>query len=219
MSEADLLTEEERKAEAKRIADRDRKRSERAIRKKKKDEVTALAQARRDAEAQAEDAQRRRNEREAMLLAELTPPIDEISDPEYWLWVLREIDDYLHQFESMTFTKAYEHLSASPAGRAALRYFGVEPMCIAGCIATDTGIIPWSPLPATTDPNVSHQPAVLSPELRDFYNKQMQEKFSKIELEAAEKRRHHRERTKDLERQYLAGRKKMRSALLAKESA
>jgi hypothetical protein len=217
MSETDLLTEEDRKAEAKRIADRDRKRSKRAVKKSKRDEVSLLAQARRDAEAQAEDAARIRREREALIVSEFTPPISETDGdvPGYWNWVLTNLDDFLAQFESGSFERTYQHLSVSPAGRLALQYLGVAPMdCIAGCIADSEGIHAWAPLPASTNPNESSSPVKLSSELTEFYRRQMEEKFAKTELEDAEKKRRHRENMRELEHKYLTGRRAMKARLV-----
>jgi flagellar biosynthesis GTPase FlhF len=212
--------EEDRKAEAKRIADRDRKRSERAVKKSKRDEASLLAQARRHAEAQAEDAERRKSERENLIISELTPPTDAESDTEYFQWFLGELDIFLFPFEQLKpFEKFFQHISASPAGRLVLKYFGVEPMDLTGCIADCEGIRPWSPLPAQTNPADSISPAVLSSELKIFYERQMQEKFAKTELEETERKRKHREHLRNLEKTYLAARKQMKETLLAKESA
>jgi hypothetical protein len=63
-----------------------------SVKNLKRDAVEQLAQARLAADLAAADVARRHAEREAMLVAELTQPIDETSDPEYFLWFLQNLD-------------------------------------------------------------------------------------------------------------------------------
>lgn len=202
------IVEMDSKIAERRIADRDRKRADRAAKKAKRDEVDQLAQRRREADAAADDAERRRKERAAMILCELTEPIDESSDVDYWNWFLGELETFLHPFEQLKpFEKSYQHLSASPAGQAVLRYFGVEPLDLTDCIADSGGIHSWTPVPASNDPKESRSPVALSMELIIFYERQLQEKFTKTQQVEVERKRLRRERMKELERQYLGARR------------
>jgi hypothetical protein len=131
MSENEI-TQPESPLDKKRREDRERKRAQRARERESKTRAAQAQEARLAAEQASADAERIRQERIALIITELTPPVlpDEILEDgtSYWSWVLDEVELYLAEFKHMNFEQMYNRLSMCPEGRLILKYYGVEPL-------------------------------------------------------------------------------------------
>ena len=124
--------------DARRIADRDRKRVQRAREKAARESSPAFQKRIREeslAEITRRQAQERR-EREALIWGELTPPIQpdepiEGTGESYWKWFLGELEIYIDEQArgaAGSWELFYYRLSETTAGNRVLEFFGVEPL-------------------------------------------------------------------------------------------
>jgi hypothetical protein len=135
--------------EARRIADRDRKRDQRAREKLARESTPGFQKRLRD-ESEAEATRRQTQERlgrESLILAELSQPIspdEELSEApgkSYWLdYFLPELEIFITENQRASagsWEQFYYRLSETEAGRRTLEFYGVPLLAIPDVILSD----------------------------------------------------------------------------------